>query len=93
MSSGIYTLEVDSMVHPPLIDVVMHFRTYKVVLTTDISKMYREIQLEESDQDYHRFLWRRSASKRLPHEESHIWWRFAANMSIMKKNEGVEKAI
>ena len=52
------TLAVGPTVHPQLLDVLLKFRTHKVALTTDISKMYREVQLMESDKDFHRFVWR-----------------------------------
>ena len=45
-------------VHPPLIDVLMRFRRPKVAMTTDVSKMYREVIIPEDQRDLHRFLWR-----------------------------------
>ena len=52
------TLAVGPMLHPTLDQILIKFRTYRVALTGDISKMYREILLAPSDQNYHRFLWR-----------------------------------
>ncbi len=52
------TLLVGPTVHPPLIDVLLRFRTHRVALTTDVSKMYRAIELTMDDRDVHRFLWR-----------------------------------
>ena len=51
---------VGPTVHPSLIDVLLRFRLHRITLTTDVSKMYRAIQLAESDNDLHRFVWRQS---------------------------------
>ncbi len=53
------TLLVGPTVHPPLIDVLLRFRFHRIALTTDISKMYRAIELVPPDRDLHRFVWRR----------------------------------
>ena len=58
-SSGISlndTLMVRPTVHPTLVDVLMRFRTYRIALTTDVSRMYRAVLLTESDKDLHRFV-------------------------------------
>ena len=52
------TFLVGPTVHPPLVDVLLRFRSYRVALTTDVSKMYRAVGLVESDKDLHRFIWR-----------------------------------
>ena len=52
------TLAVGPMLHPTLDRILLRFRTFRVALTGDIGKMYREILLAPSDQQYHRFLWR-----------------------------------
>ena len=60
-SSGVSlndTLAVGPMLHPTLEQILLKFRTYRVALNGDISKMYREILLCPEDQQYHRFLWR-----------------------------------
>ena len=54
------TLLLGPTIHPRLVDVILHFRTHKVALTTDVSKMYRAVRLAESDKDYHRFVWRKN---------------------------------
>ena len=46
--------------HPPLIDVLLRFRSHRVALIADISKMYRAIELVPADRDLHRFMWRKS---------------------------------
>ena len=55
-------LLVGPTVHSPLIDVLLRFRMFRIALTTDISKMYRAIELAKEDRDLHRFLWRSDES-------------------------------
>ena len=67
-SSGISlndTLMVGPTVHPTLVDVLMRFRTYRIALTTDVSRMYRAVLLTESDKDLHRFVWRSNPNSKL----------------------------
>ena len=52
------TLAVGPLLHPSLEEILIRFRSYRVALNGDISKMYREILLDPLDQQYHRFLWR-----------------------------------
>ena len=52
------TLLVGPTVHSPLIDVLLRFRLHRVALTTDVSKMYRAVELIPPDRDLHRFVWR-----------------------------------
>ena len=54
------TLAVGPMLHPTLEEILLRFRSYRVALNGDISKMYRAILLDPADQQYHRFLWRTS---------------------------------
>ena len=56
-------LLVGPTVHSPLIDVLLRFRLHRVAITTDISKMYRAIELVEPDHDLHRFVWRPTTSE------------------------------
>ena len=51
-------LMVGPTLHPTLDQILLRFRTYRVALTGDISKMYREILLNKDDRQLHRFLWR-----------------------------------
>ncbi|XP_066592054.1 uncharacterized protein [Prorops nasuta] len=41
-----------------LYDHLIRFRTYKYVATADIEKMYRQVLVHNSDQQFQRFLWR-----------------------------------
>ena len=52
------TLLVGPTIHPPLIDVLLRFRSYPIALTADVSKMYRAVELTKRDRDLHRFIWR-----------------------------------
>ena len=56
------TLLVGPTIHPPLVDILIRFRSYRVALTADINKMYRAAELADSDKDFHRFVWREKAS-------------------------------
>ena len=38
-------LLVGPTVHPPLMDVLLRFRMHRVALTTNVSKMYRAVEL------------------------------------------------
>ena len=49
------TLEAGPMLHPKMAEILIKFRKYKVALTGDITKMYRQILLTPEDQHYHRF--------------------------------------
>ena len=90
-SSGVSlndTLLVGHTVHPPLIDVLLRFRFYRIALTADVSKMYRAIQLVNSDRDLHRFVWRRCPDEPLvDYRMTRVTFgvsasSFAANMSL-----------
>ena len=52
------TLAIGPTLHPTLDNILIRFRTYRVALTGDISKMYREVLLSPPDRQLHRFLWR-----------------------------------
>ena len=46
------TLLVGPTVHSTLIDVLLRFCLYHIALTTDVSRMYRAVELTKSDHDY-----------------------------------------
>ena len=46
-------LLVGPTVHSPLVDVLLRFRSYRIALTTDVSRMYRAVELTEFDCDFH----------------------------------------
>ena len=58
-------LMVGPTVHSSLIDVLLRFCLHHVVLTTDISRMYRTVCLPAQERDYHRFVWRKELNDTL----------------------------
>lgn len=84
-------LLVGPTVHPPLVDILLRFRSHRVALTADVSKMYRAVELTPPDRDLHRFVWRKSPDEPLrDYRMTRVTFgvsasSFAANMS-MKQN-------
>ena len=82
------TLLVGPTVHSPLIDVLLQFHSYKVALTTDVSQMYRAVELTQSDCDYHRFVWRTNPNEPIrEYQMTRVMFEvsaspFAANMLV-----------
>ena len=58
-------LHVGPTLQATLSETLLKFRSYPVALNSDISKMYREIELCEADRDLHRFVWRENESEQL----------------------------
>ena len=90
-SSGVSlndTLLVGPTVHPSLVDVLLRFRLHRIALTIDVTKMYRAVELAESDRDFHRFVWRATSSESLcDYRMTRVAFgvsasSFAANMSV-----------
>ena len=52
-----HLLAVGPTLHPTLDKILIKFRTYRVAVSGDISKMYREVLLSHPDRQLHRFLW------------------------------------
>ena len=50
------TLLAGPNLYPLLTDVILAFRSHKIGMSADISKMFREIGLHQDDRDLHRFL-------------------------------------
>ena len=79
---------VGPTVHPPLVDVLLRFRMHRVGLITDVSKMYRAVELPNADKDLHRFVWRSSPQDNLKdYRMTRVTFgvsasSFAANMSV-----------
>jgi len=59
------TLLVGPTLYPNLDEILLRFRTYRIALTGDISKMFRQVQLAEQDRHLHRFLWRAQPSDKI----------------------------
>ena len=90
-SSGVSlndTLLVGPMVHSSLIDILLRFWFHRVALTTDVSRMYRAVELTSSDRNLHRFVWRKDPDEQLrDYRMTRVTFvvsasSFAANMSV-----------
>ena len=51
-------LLVGSKVQEDLFDIWLRFRFFKVAMSADIAKMYRQVELCKKDKDYYRIFWR-----------------------------------
>ena len=56
------TLQVGPTIYPSLTDILIHFHSFKIAVSSDISKMYRAVELSPSDRELHRFVWRKDTS-------------------------------
>jgi len=52
------TLMVGSTLQDDLFDIILRFRLHPIVMTADIQKMYRQIEVDKRDRDFQRILWR-----------------------------------
>ena len=50
-------LMVGPIIQDDLVSLITRFRLHKYVLTADIAKMYRQVDLNMSDRKYQRILW------------------------------------
>ena len=64
-------LAVGPTLHPTLSQIILNFRTYVVAISSDISKMYREVILHPADRALHRFIWRNSQDSDWKEYEMH----------------------
>ena len=82
------TLLVGPTIHPSLINVLLRFRSHRIALTADVSKMYRVIKLIEEDRNLHRFVWRSSPNDKIQdYRMTRVTFKvaassFAANMAV-----------
>ena len=51
-------LAVGPTLHPTIDQILLRFRGYAIALSSDISKMYREVLLHPEDRPLHQFIWR-----------------------------------
>ncbi|XP_055918507.1 uncharacterized protein LOC129950600 [Eupeodes corollae] len=51
-------LMVGPVIQPDLFSIALRFRRHKFVMTADITKMYHQVRLDESDRRFHYILWR-----------------------------------
>ena len=56
-------LAVGPTLHPTIDQILLRFRQYRVAITSDITKMYREVLLDPQDQPLHRFIWRETPTE------------------------------
>ena len=61
------TLMVGPTLQPDIFDLLVRFRQYKVGLTADIAKMYRQIGLSSTAKPFHRIVWRNDPSQEIKH--------------------------
>ena len=95
-SSGVLlneTFLVGPTHHPALVDVLLRFRSHRIALTIDVSKMYRAVGLVESDKDLHRFVWRSHPGESLQdYRRIRVTFgvsasSFAVNMSLQQNTD------
>ena len=85
------TLLVGPTVHAPLVDVLLRFRLHRIGLIADV-KMYRAVQLVETDKDLHRFVWRSNPDDLIKdYRMTRVTFgvsasSFAANMSVLQNS-------
>lgn len=81
---------VGPTVHSTLVDVLIRFRSHRIALTTDVSKMYRAVGLVDSNKDLHCFVWRSSPDDSLcDYRMTRVTFgvaasSFAVNMSLQQ---------
>ncbi|XP_075247132.1 uncharacterized protein LOC142340443 [Convolutriloba macropyga] len=51
-------LLVENQLQKDLFGILFRFRFHQVALFADIAKMYRQVQLDDEDKDFHRVLWK-----------------------------------
>ena len=91
-------LLVGPTVHPPLVDVLLRFRTFSIPLTTDVSRMYRAVKLADDQKDLHRFVWREDPKQSFQHYRmTRLTFgvsasSFAANEALRKNVKNTERA-
>ena len=61
------SLMVGPKIQDDLFKILLRFRKHKIALSADITKMYRQIALEKSAEDFHRIVWRWNANDVLEH--------------------------
>ncbi|XP_018376045.1 PREDICTED: uncharacterized protein LOC108769524 [Trachymyrmex cornetzi] len=63
-------LLVGPVLQDNLIDIVLRFRFYKVAITADLQKMYRQVLVHHDEREFQRILWRFSPDE--PVQEYHL---------------------
>ena len=60
-------LLVGPKIQDDLFNILNRFRFHRIALSADVAKMYRQVELDVPDRDYHRILWRNNNSEPLQH--------------------------
>ena len=100
LRSGVYSMhrlsprlvsssKIPCWLDPLYILLLLSFRLHRIALTTDISKMYRAIELALTDHDYHHFVWRKSP-KDLILDYQMIRVRFGVSASLFISNMAIK---
>lgn len=58
-------LMVGPVIQQSLMSIILRWRKHRIVFTADISKMYRQILVDKSDQEFQRILWKEAADKQI----------------------------
>ncbi|XP_030763227.1 uncharacterized protein LOC115887855 [Sitophilus oryzae] len=58
-------LKIGPTIQDDLLSIILRFRTHNYVITSDIEKMYRMVNVTESDKDLQRIVWRSSPDEEL----------------------------
>ena len=61
------SLMIGPVVQNYLFTILNRFRFKVVALSADIAKMYRQVELDSPDKDFHRLLWRNSKNEEIQH--------------------------
>ena len=58
-------LKVGPKLQDDLFDILVGYRFFKTAMSADVAKMYRQVELQKCDRDFHRILWRFSGKKEI----------------------------
>ena len=58
-------LMVGPQLQKDLFEILIRFRFHQVALSADIAKMYRQVQLDDEDKEFHRVLWKNPSDTEL----------------------------
>ena len=74
------SLMVSPTIQQDLFSLLVRFRLHRVALTADIAKMYRQIVLDTSARNFHRFLWREDPNQPIQQFRmtSHLRYHFSS---------------
>lgn len=58
---------VGPRIQQELVSILLRWRIHRIVFTADVAKMYRQIMVNEKDQDLQRIIWRKDPSEQIKH--------------------------